>query len=104
MERPFRDDFFLSSFKLTASIYYHFEKKIEFLEDPHKLIIPRSLVSKFPRSIPIGYPIIDPICFYHNIFIVIIIHRCVEVVRRLNLTWYRSQIDTLNHPRAQNSL
>lgn len=54
MERPFRDDFFLSSFKLTASIYYHFEKKIEFLEDPHKLIIPRSLVSKFPRSIPIG--------------------------------------------------
>ena len=35
MERPFRDDFFLSSFKLTASIYYHFEKKIEFLEDPH---------------------------------------------------------------------
>lgn len=62
MERPFRDDFFLSSFKLTGSIYYHFEKKIEFLEDPHKLIIPRSLVSKFPRSIPIGYPIIqDPI-------------------------------------------
>lgn len=59
MERPFRDDFFLSSFKLTASIYYHFEKKIEFLEDPHKLIISRSLVSKFPRSIPIG--IIDPI-------------------------------------------
>lgn len=61
MERPFRDDFFLSSFKLTASIYYHFEKKIEFLEDPHKLIIPRSFVSKFPRSIPIGYSIIDPI-------------------------------------------
>lgn len=59
MERPFRDDFFLSSFKLTASIYYHFEKKIEFLENPHKLIIPRSFVSKFPRSIPIG--IIDPI-------------------------------------------
>lgn len=57
MERPFRDDFFLSSFKLTGSIYSHFE----FLEDPHKLIIPRSLVSKFPRSIPIGYPIIDPI-------------------------------------------
>lgn len=55
MERPFRDDFFLSSFKLTGSIYSHFE----FLEDPHKLIIPRSLVSKFPRSIPIG--IIDPI-------------------------------------------
>lgn len=61
MERPFRDDFFLSSFKLTGPIYYHFEKKIEFREDPHKLIIPRSLVSKFPRSIPIGYPIIDPI-------------------------------------------
>lgn len=59
MERPFRDDFFLSSFKLTGSIYYHFEKKIEFLEDPHKLIISRSLVSKFSRSIPIG--IIDPI-------------------------------------------
>lgn len=59
MERPFRDDFFLSSFKLTGSIYYHFEKKIEFLEDPHKLIISRSLVSKFFRSIPIG--IIDPI-------------------------------------------
>lgn len=57
MERPFRDDFFLSSFKLTGSIYSHFE----FLEDPHKLIIPRSFVSKFPRSIPIGYPIIDPI-------------------------------------------
>lgn len=57
MERPFRDDFFLSSFKLTGSIYSHFE----FLEDPHKLIISRSLVSKFPRSIPIGYPIIDPI-------------------------------------------